>query len=261
MEHQPHRKGIFARFRRDAPFSPGGDLPLAAKRFGLNAVARLSMIGRENVRLPWIWRSNRIVIYSLPEVKPSFSRNNLPPTDNELGVHVRQFDMEYRNESRPLVTSTNLAPVIQAITWVLLAAIFLAVALRLLTRFYLQRRLKYDDLFVVIAFVRRPRRVTFLGSSTTTADDMANGQLFSVGQSITLFVPAGSVWGRSLRAQQQVSDWWPEVKPAQQNITFQLAEADMARPYRLNMPASCFSSRAFASPSSRSRWACLPSPL
>ena len=83
--------------------------------------------------------------------------------------------MEIRSQPRPLVTGTNRAPVVQVITWLLLAANFLAVTLRLLTRFYIRSRLKFDDLFIVIAFVRSAYPFTFLMLSATNADELING--------------------------------------------------------------------------------------
>ena len=82
--------------------------------------------------------------------------------------------MEIRGEPRPLVTDTNRAPVIQVVTWLLLAANFLAVTLRVLTRFYLKSRLKFDDLFIVIAFVRPASLLTFPKLNTTNADELIN---------------------------------------------------------------------------------------
>ena len=71
--------------------------------------------------------------------------------------------MERRAEPRPVVTESDRSPIIQAITWLLLATIFLGLSFRLLTRFFLLRRFRWDDLLIVISFVRisfRPNQIT-----------------------------------------------------------------------------------------------------
>ena len=61
--------------------------------------------------------------------------------------------MDRQAAGRPEITDTNFSPVVQVITWLLLAANFLAVILRVLTRLYLTRQYRYDDFLIVVAFV------------------------------------------------------------------------------------------------------------
>ena len=61
--------------------------------------------------------------------------------------------MDQQAEDRSEITDSNLFPVIQVMTWVLLAAIFLAVIFRFVARLFLTRQYHYDDLFIVLAFV------------------------------------------------------------------------------------------------------------
>lgn len=62
--------------------------------------------------------------------------------------------MERRAKARPVVTDTYRSPITQAITWLLLATMFLGLSFRLLTRFFLLRRFHQDDLLIVMSFVR-----------------------------------------------------------------------------------------------------------
>ncbi|KAL2037448.1 hypothetical protein N7G274_009728 [Stereocaulon virgatum] len=82
--------------------------------------------------------------------------------------------MERRAKARPVVTDTHRSPITQVITWLLLATMFLGISFRLLTRFFLLRRFRQDDLLIVVSFV------------------------FGVVQSVTLLVPEGNIWGMSL---------------------------------------------------------------
>ena len=63
--------------------------------------------------------------------------------------------IDTRNHSRPVVTNDDLAPVLQVITWMLLAAMFLSCLIRLLSRRYLLHNSSSDDALVVLAFVRQ----------------------------------------------------------------------------------------------------------
>jgi hypothetical protein len=62
--------------------------------------------------------------------------------------------MERRAKARPVVTDIHRSPITQAITWLLLATMFLGLSFRLLTRFFLLRRFRQDDLLIVVSFVR-----------------------------------------------------------------------------------------------------------
>lgn len=71
-------------------------------------------------------------------------------------VWPKKKKKEKMTDGRPKVTSTDLSPIIQIITWVLLAFILLAVVLRLLTRYYLLRQIRSDDWSIATAFVSKP---------------------------------------------------------------------------------------------------------
>lgn len=63
----------------------------------------------------------------------------------------------FSTRSRPVVTDKDQNPMIQAITWFLLAATALVLCFRLLTRFFLReaRTFATEDALILGAFVRR----------------------------------------------------------------------------------------------------------
>ena len=67
-------------------------------------------------------------------------------------IHQRQ--LEERSRDAVAITSANHAPILQTITWFLLASMLLGVAIRMLTKVYLVHRLALDDILLAFAMVR-----------------------------------------------------------------------------------------------------------
>lgn len=166
--------------------------------------------------------------------------------------------------ARPRITSKDLSPVVQIVTWVLLAFILLAIILRLLTRYYLLHRIKSDDLFIVIAFVSQCASASdcIFCPNFPIFDDTDGVQVFSLGQSITLLVPAGSAWGvlqGDLSRQSQIA----RLKVSSSKHTFAHCFRDwfgahLLLIYRRSTQANCFCSQESAAPKPPSSWDCLP---
>ncbi|KAH8705815.1 hypothetical protein BGW36DRAFT_18322 [Talaromyces proteolyticus] len=109
------------------------------------------------------------------------------------------------------VTPTNYAPIVQVITWMLLATSFLSLLIRLMTRFFLTKRFAWDDVLIISAFV------------------------FSICQSVTYLVPAGQAWGRKLGKDFPATSLMPALRAQYAgNILFVLSIACT----KISIPAS-----------------------
>ena len=107
--------------------------------------------------------------------------------------------MERRAEPRHVVTESDRSPIIQAIRCLVLATIFLNLSFRLLTGFFLLRRFCWDDVLIVISFVR----ISFQPNQITDFTEIFD-KVFGVAQSITLLVPESSLWGELCKSLRQV---------------------------------------------------------
>lgn len=97
---------------------------------------------------------------------------------------------------RPVITDENLNPIVQIITWLLLAINALTLTFRATTRCYLKniRHFSVEDVLMFMAFVRSfPLQLLML------TVDVHHAQLFSIGESIAFLVPKSNALGKSIQ--------------------------------------------------------------